>query len=171
MTGGHQWIETGPTPGYSFKVFTLRVRIEYLSAFIPCTHNLNLLLSEYLLSCFQTLIYNFSIWKVSIVHVKYWILSNYKAFFTKRLIILWYYQSHRDVTQFIIRPFCSIIIFIFFVATLTKQNRTNISLYIKLIKHKHTNLLLNVANIQSTLYMSLNIESIFVVIKFKTNLI
>ena len=54
------------------------------------------------------------------------------AFFTNRLIILWYYQSHRDVTQLIIRPSCSMIIFIFLVATLTKQNRTNISLYMKL---------------------------------------
>ena len=54
------------------------------------------------------------------------------AFFTNRLIILRYYQSHRDVTQLIIRPSCSMIIFIFLVATLTKQNRTNISLYMKL---------------------------------------
>ena len=59
------------------------------------------------------------------------------AFFTNRLIILWHYQSHRDVTQFIIRPFCLMIIFIFLVATLTKQKGTNISLYIKLNKQTY----------------------------------
>ena len=44
MTGGHQWIETEPTPGYSCKVFTLRVLIEYLSAFLLCRIPINYLL-------------------------------------------------------------------------------------------------------------------------------